>query len=205
MLLAEKTSPLTTAVIISMKTGSVRLSRTVGLITTLMDMKKIVLNKLPTGVMRRLTPLVPGVLVTKEFTTKVFKVEEKLSRAVNIITLRYRLTEIIIRALLPTSRPVYPKKSGIRHTFRINYKMRKKTKCFTSSSSLTAEILVSVIVTAVNSITTMTLVTLLTTSILKMTLAKCRVWSPKLLKVPTTTAAEDTESTLFKKRSLTRP
>lgn len=88
MFSALKRDRLRTIVRATMITGFVHLITTVGLITTLIDMKKTVLNKLPIGPIRCLTSLVLIALVRTEFTTNVLKVVEKFARVVTIITLK---------------------------------------------------------------------------------------------------------------------
>lgn len=108
------------------------------------------------------------------------------------------MREITRSALPPTSPPVPPRKVGRTKTLTRNYSTRKKIIPSISINNLLFIKLPS-IVTAESRITTRTVTRLLIISALNITFANCRSCNFKLLKVPTTTAADDTDSTLFRK------
>lgn len=107
------------------------------------------------------------------------------------------MREITNRALPPTNCPVPPRKNGRTNTLIRNYKTRKKVIPRISTKSLLFINLPS-IVTAERTITTRTVTRLLIIKALNITFANCRSCKLRLLKVPTTTAADDTDNTLFR-------
>lgn len=199
ILSALKTIRLSRTVNATTITGYTHLITTVGLITTFIDIKKTVLNKLPIGVISPLTPLVLIALVKTDFTTKVLNVVENLIPVVIIITLKYNVSEITSNALPVTYPWECPKNAGTTQTFIINYNTRKNNNPVTSHITLSF-LKPRSIVTASNTITKITVNTLLNTKTSRIKLVNCRRSNFKLLKVPQTTAAEDTVNTFFKHR-----